>query len=309
MEVPSPPDVPSKFSVYRAFGLRIVRAVLEHKDTYQMPWHSVERPLPLPVNAFSKEAYRGANIIALWAEATAKGYASAVWGTYSDWQNLEAQVRRGERGTLVVSFQRAEPAGPQTELDLLPRYLCRAQWVFNASQVEHFAPAEAPARDRMEIHDDVDSFIRAIDARIFRHPFKAYYDSALDNIYMVDPTMFLGSRYRSATEAYYAVLLQELARWTGAKHRLNRDTGLRFRDKAQAFEILVTELAAAFMCSAFGITNQPRPENAEYVLAWLDVLSEDGRAIFTAANYAQETIQLLGELAAARLEQPQERVA
>jgi antirestriction protein ArdC len=83
---------------------------------------------------------------------------------------------------------------------------------------------------------------------------------------------------------------------------LDREFGQCFGDKAYAFEELVAELGAAFMCAAFSVTNEPRPDHAKYVASWLEVLNRDSRAIFTAANRAQEAIQYLGELAAAKLD-------
>lgn len=101
-----------------------------------------------------------------------------------------------------------------------------------------------------------------------------------------------------------------LTHWTGAKHRLDRDFGQRFGDKAYAFEELVAELGAAFLCACFGITNEPRADHAQYVASWLAVLNNDPRAIFTAANRAQDAIQFLGELAATKLDpRPTEEVA
>jgi antirestriction protein ArdC len=195
-----------------------------------------------------------------------------------------------------------DPAEEQRDFGLFPRFISRAYWVFNVSQVDNFTLPEAPERTPVEVHDDVEAFVRATDASIHRDPNRAYYNLEADIIHMVDPAMFRGSSTRNATEAYYAVLLHELTHWTGAKHRLDREFGLRFGDKAYAFEELVAELGAAFMCSAFGITNEPRPDHAIYVASWLEVLNNDARAIFTAANRAQEGIQFLGELAAARLD-------
>lgn len=301
-DVLSRPTVPSKFSTYHAITVKIVRAMSEHKGKFEMPWHSVGSPKSVPTNAVSNEPYRGVNILALWAEATARGYPTALWAGYKQWQSLGAQVRSGERGTMIVFYRRVEPEGDELGLEVLPRYVCRAYWVFNAGQVDKFEPALPPERPPVEIHDDVESFVRATDARIFRDPFRAFYSPGEDAIHMLDPTMFLGSSTRNPTEAYYAVLLHELTHWTGAKHRLNRDFGLRFADKAYAFEELIAELGAAFMCSAFGITNEPRPDHAKYVASWLEVLNNDAGAIFTAANRAQEAIQLLGEIASGKLD-------
>lgn len=84
----------------------------------------------------------------------------------------------------------------------------------------------------------------------------------------------------------------------GAAPRMDRTFGKRFGDAAYAFEELVAELGAAFLCSAFRIVNRPRPNHAAYISHWLDILGRDHRAIFTAARMAQEAVEYLRTLAA-----------
>jgi antirestriction protein ArdC len=81
--------------------------------------------------------------------------------------------------------------------------------------------------------------------------------------------------------------------WSGASHRIGRDLNNRFGSHAYAFEELVAELGAAFMCAVFGIANEPRQDHAAYVATWLEVLNNDPRAIFTAAHKAQEAMEYL----------------
>lgn len=307
---PSQSELASKHSVYDAVTMKIIRGMRENSGKYEMPWHSVLAPLSVPVNAVSKEPYRGVNILALWAEAAAKQYTSPLWAGYKQWQSLGAQVRHGERGCMIIFYSRVEPSGKEGSLELFPRHVARVHWVFNAAQVNNFADPAVPERPPVEVNDDVEEFIRATEARIERGLTTACYRTDMDLILMPPPSMFLGSSTRNPTQAYYAVLLHELTHWTGAKHRLDREFGQRFGDKAYAFEELIAELGAAFMSACFGITNEPRPDHAHYVASWLAVLNNDSRAIFTAANRAQEAIQFLGELAGAKLEpRPAEEVA
>jgi antirestriction protein ArdC len=299
---PSKSELTSKHSVYDAVTVKIIRAMSENKGTYEMPWHTTEIPHSVPVNAVSKEPYRGVNILALWAEAAARQYSSPLWAGYKQWQTIGAQVRHGERGAMIIFYKRVQPSEGEASLELFPRYVARTYWVFNAAQVNNFTEATPPERSQVEINDDVEEFIGATDARIERGLTTACYRRDCDLILMPAPSMFLGSSTRNPTQAYYAVLLHELTHWTGAKHRLDREFGQRFGDKAYAFEELVAELGAAFMCACFGITNEPRPDHALYVASWLQILNDDSRAVFTAANRAQEAIQFLGELAAAKLD-------
>ena len=89
--------------------------------------------------------------------------------------------------------------------------------------------------------------------------------------------------------------------WTGAPHRLNREFGGRFGDRAYAFEELIAELGAAFLCSALRVVNEPRADHAAYISNWLEILDRDPKAIFTAAGQAQKAVEYLTELTTSHL--------
>ena len=74
---------------------------------------------------------------------------------------------------------------------------------------------------------------------------------------------------------------------------MNRQHGERFGDKAYAFEELVAELGAAFLCANLAVTNTPRIDHAQYCASWLQVLKDDDRAIFTAASLATRAVDYL----------------
>jgi antirestriction protein ArdC len=58
-------------------------------------------------------------------------------------------------------------------------------------------------------------------------------------------------------------------------------------------EELVAELGAAFLCANLGITQEPRPDHAQYLASWLGVLKADKRALFTAASAASKAAEFL----------------
>jgi antirestriction protein ArdC len=84
---------------------QIIAAIEAGAGNYRMPWHAAAGESPLPVNAVSKRGYRGINVLALWAAARTKSYASNVWASYNQWQELDAQVSEGEEATLVVLWE------------------------------------------------------------------------------------------------------------------------------------------------------------------------------------------------------------
>ena len=79
--------------------------------------------------------------------------------------------------------------------------------------------------------------------------------------------------------------------WTGARHRLGREFGKRFGDKAYAFEELVAELGAAFLCASVGLTYATRHSN--YIGDWIRLLKDDQRAILSAAAKAQAAMDFI----------------
>jgi len=83
---------------------------------------------------------------------------------------------------------------------------------------------------------------------------------------------------------------------------MNLEQGKRYGDQAYAFNELVAELSAAFLCAELEITNVPRPDHAQYIQSWLTVLKNDTRAIFTAASLASATVDYLMALQPKALE-------
>src|ERR1700693_353081 len=97
--------------VYAVVTAQIITAIEQGVGTWRMPWHTSGRFAFSPINVASKKPYRGINTVCLWAAAQAKGYESGEWGTYQQWQDRGAQVRKGEKATTVVFWKFANPAG------------------------------------------------------------------------------------------------------------------------------------------------------------------------------------------------------
>jgi antirestriction protein ArdC len=129
-------------------------------------------------------------------------------------------------------------------------------------------------------------------ARIDHGGDRAFFRPSTDHIQMPSEDAFCGTATLSRDQGYYATLLHELTHWSGAKHRLNREFGKRFGDKAYAAEELVAEIGAAFLCAELQITQEIRPDHAQYLAQWLELLKSDPRAIFIAAAKAVRSCRL-----------------
>lgn len=286
----------TKLDVHQHITQQIVTAIEAGAGQWQMPWYQSANVFTRPLNATSGHHYRGINILALWVAAAARNYEHGLWATYKQWQEAGAQVRKGEASTMIVFYKQLDVTSkddPDTQEKI---HFARASRVFNVAQVDGFTLPEdaAPEReDRITPIDAADAFAAGTGAAIETGGASACYRPSTDTIHMPDRDRFFGSEHSSATETWYSTLLHELTHWSGAKHRLDRDLANRFGDRAYAMEELVAELGAAFLCAELGITNEPRPDHAQYLGFWLDVLKSDSRAVFTAAAKAQSAVDYL----------------
>jgi antirestriction protein ArdC len=285
-------------NVYDEITGQLVAAIEADPGSPSLPWRKSSGALFMPVNALTKNAYNGINVVSLWVSAEVRAYATPVWATYRQWQELGAQVRKDERSSLVIFYKEFEArADPQDESDDGKRRVARASSVFNAAQVDGYAGDPPPEPlGPIERIEAADRFVSASGARIEHGGDRAYYVPSTDHIQMPDEGLFCGSSTMSRGEGYYATLLHELTHWSGDAARLDRTMGKRFGDQAYAAEELVAEIGAAFLCAELGITQEIRPDHAQYLAHWLKLLKDDNRAIFAAAAKASEATAYLKRL-------------
>ncbi len=143
----APEDTSPKRDVYARVTSQIVNAIEKGVGNWRMPWHTSGRFAFSPINVTSKKPYRGINTVCLWAAAESKGYESGEWGTYRQWQDRGAQVRKGEKSTTVVFWKFANGTaenqdGDEDQASTSSRLLfTRGYSVFNAAQVDGYTPA------------------------------------------------------------------------------------------------------------------------------------------------------------------------
>ena len=90
------------------------------------------------------------------------------------------------------------------------------------------------------------------------------------------------------TASFYGCWVHECGHASGNKNRLDRDLSGRFGSSAYAAEECVAEVLSGLILADLGIAHHPRPDHAAYISSWIKLLKDDPRAIFTAANKAQQ---------------------
>jgi antirestriction protein ArdC len=284
-----------RIDLYTRVTDRIVSDLEQGVRPWLKPWNAgntegrISRPL-----RHTGEAYQGINILLLWGEAMEKGYAANTWMTFKQAESLDAHVRKGERGSMVVyadRFRRTETNDEGKEVEREIPFL-KSYTVFNVEQIdglpERYQAKPADPGEKLQLIEESERFFEATGAT-FRHGGnQAYYAPALDMIQLPVPEAFKNAESYAATKAH------ELTHWTKHTTRLDRDFGRqKFGDEGYAREELVAELGAAFLCADLSITPEVREDHAAYIGSWLKVLKEDKRAIFTAASHAQRAVDYL----------------
>ena len=265
-------------------------ASLEKAGQWERPWSNLTNDTFNP-RSIDGRPYRGGNVLLLWVAAEIGGYETGIWGTYKAWASKGAQVRKGEKGTLVTLWkpiERTARDGEKTNKNgKADTLLLRSYFVFNAAQVDGWEPEAVDTSNAPTPIEAAEAFFGAIDSDVSYQGNLAYYTPALDKIVVPKLEAF------KAAESFYATLAHEHGHWTGHESRLARDFKNRFGTEAYAFEELVAELTAAFVGAHLGIGSEIREDHASYLKNWLKVLKADKKAIFTAASQAQKAADFL----------------
>ncbi|MDR6710268.1 antirestriction protein ArdC [Novosphingobium sp. 1748] len=287
-----------RVDIYEEVTAQIIAMLEAGTRPWTPRWASGAATLPL---RHEGTAYRGINILLLWTAAMTRGYANPYWMTYRQAAELGGQVRKGEKGNLVVHAgtftpkdgETGEPVtnsdGEEASRKFLKKYV-----VFNVEQIDGLDMSKYPV-PRIEVKNR-DQRDDELDAAFARWPVpygeggsSAYYNPAVDRIQMPAFADFVSGN------AFYATLAHEAVHSSGHAKRLARDT---LRDYGKSREIraeeeLVAEIGAAMLCAQLGMEPTEREDHAAYVASWLTALRNDKRAIFRAATAAQAASELI----------------
>ncbi len=276
----------AKTNVYEVITGKIVAILEAGKAKGSITWNGQGEAGKIPYNLKSGDPYRGANVLSLWIAAEERGYASPAWLTYKQAQELGGQVRKGEKSTLGIYFDKMEKTERNGDGEEETRRIpfAKAFCIFNLDQIDGIErPSPSSAWDPLE---RAESVLKESGAAIVEGGTRAFYNPVKDQMQLPDRPRF------KSPENFYVVGFHELTHWTGHKSRLARDLKNRFGTEAYAMEELVAELGAAFICAETGVRGELE-HHASYIDSWLRVLKGDKRAIVTAASAASRAARFV----------------
>lgn len=241
--------------------------------------------------------YKGANVLNLWAAGMARNFQSRTWMTYKTAAGLNGQVRKGAKSECAfyvgaVTREVEKPDGDTAE-KTIP--FLKSYCVFNTDEIDglpaqYYAAPPVVQLDPSARIETADAFIVNTGAVIKHGGGRAFYRRGTDEIHMPEFATF------GTAAGYYGTALHELAHWTGAPSRLDRTKGKVFGDPDYAFEELVAELSAAYLCADLAISAEPREDHASYIAGWIRALKADNRHVFRAASYAEKAAGFMHDL-------------
>ena len=277
-------------SLHEEITDKIIAELEAGRIPWVQPWGTAaaKAPLAMPQNASTHRRYSGINVLILWGAVIELGFSGQSWLTFRQALGLGGNVRKGERGTIVVyadrfvpndERQRAAKTGDEAQaIPFLKRFT-----IFNTDQCDGLpedVASVAPPPPPGLIEPQAEALITATGAEFRIGEARAFYSPVGDFVQVPPPQAYF------EPINWHRTAFHELSHWSGATSRLGRDLSGSFGSKTYAREELVAEIAGAFICASLGIV--PTVRHADYIGSWLEVLREDNRAIVRAASSASK---------------------
>ena len=271
--------------------ITMIEKAIDKDDPTELPWRREWKPGDsiMPINHYTGRHYSGMNVINCWVSSKTKGFSSNRWLTFNQIKTHGYQLI-GEKGddcrqaTPILFFKPEEVNKNTGEVS-------HAMWkiynVFNTEQVVGLnVEKEADYQHDPASISDAIKIPKALGVKL--EGGEPSYNLLTDTIKMPDLCKF------TTPQAFMSTLAHEGVHATGSQKRLNRDMTGRFGDEKYAYEELIAELGAAFICAEWGLPY--RLENhAAYLNSWLKALKSDTTYIIKASSAANKAVKFIGE--------------
>ncbi len=303
---------------------KITDLILESLDKGEIPW---QRPwyVDTPKNLVTKKEYRGINKLLL----SMAGYESPYFASFLQIKKIGGQVKKGQKGNLVVFYGEVEVSKRKTENKEMEKEvdvetgeaieeveketeegignkaedkkiikLLKYNYVFNITQCElpervtkTLQKEETKQNDPIKACEEIIAGMPNPPRISFGHN-QACYSPVLDIVEMPICEKFISSEF------FYSTLFHELTHSTGHQKRLARDLSNFFGSEKYSKEELVAEIGSSFLCNQTGIAEKVFNNSVAYIQGWAEVLKKDKKLILEAASNAQKAVDyILGSTA------------
>ncbi len=241
----------------------------------------------IPVNIEGRK-YKGINVFHLCLMKHICGYKTNQWITANKVEYLQGSIPKDQQPTIVIHFEPHHFIQSEGRFESkITQYL-----VYNIDQINGL-PKHLyinPDKTYNWLTSDIGELLHESSECTISHKASlglvspACYKPMFDEIYIPEKIHF------DSPENYYSTLAHEMVHSTSNPFRLNRKLGDNYL--GYAFEELIAEIGACFVCAELGI--QGNLENhASYLKHWLKALKSDNKFIFKASTEAQKASSYL----------------
>ncbi|RYZ82978.1 MAG: DUF1738 domain-containing protein, partial [Proteobacteria bacterium] len=185
----------------------ITQRIVEQLDKGVAPWKSPYfSKTGFPTNFSSQQAYRGINVLLLGSQL----FTSPFFLTFLQAKELGGNVRKGERGFLVVKYgtYAKEEENGSAEEEAKQRGYLKGYTVFHSTQIDGIQFPEVDTLPDLSITDKTERARQIIEAMPMLPPISEgsavpCYRPRTDSVHMPD------KRYFTDEVAYYSTLFHE----------------------------------------------------------------------------------------------------
>ena len=283
-----------KNEIHKKVADKVIAQMKTHGTDWTKPWTTKGlSDEHIATSMSTGNAYQGINTLILGIEKAVCGYYSGQWATFNQWKTRGANVRKGQKSTMVVFFKplKVEDKASDNDGDTITIPLMRTFRVFNADQVDNYELPVYEKIERREPQTVANELALDVGAEVKNNAGdRAFYSPSKDFINMPLIEQFKNDGL------YASTLLHELGHWTGHDTRLKRNLKNSFGSKDYAYEELVAELTNAMLCGSLNVDIEPRPDHAKYLNGWIEKLKNKPETIFRACAMAQTASNYLLQL-------------
>ena len=244
----------------------LVSLITDENASWRKTWRADPNDRYIPINAVSKEEYKGMNVWLLWGQSK-----SNIWCTMLGWKRLGYSVKGAKSKKIYFFKPNLKPiiengkvkTNAKGEEEHYTTWTFKHYNVFKAEDVHSLkdgSPYPIPAVDNSHLDHSITpienckKFFDNIGAKVIHDGSKCFYRPSTDEIGMPNIKQF------DNAEEYYSVLAHEHIHWTSP--RLKREK-LSYSE-----EETVAELGAFLSCIHLGIQSAPKPNNLAYLKSW-----------------------------------------
>lgn len=299
-------------------------------ENWKKPWFSTEY-LGVPKN-LSGRPYHGMNELILNFETTVKNRELPVFLTFNQAVSEGVRVKKGAVSTPILYYgaiyrdkegeivpeSTVKAMSSEEKAELTKKPVLKKFDVFNIADTnfqevhperyeelkKQYAVTEIKDTQGMYSNKELD---RMFEKQEWLCPIEvksspeAYYNRSTDSITLPLKAQFKTGEfseeiYRNGME-FYSTALHEMTHSTGSSHRLDREKGKTFGDKAYAKEELVAELTSALTGQSLGFDRKVSDNSAKYLNNWVGALRQEPRFVLTVlGDVAKAHSLIMGEV-------------